>query len=115
MTAETLFRALSDPTRLRCVLLLVAEGELCVCELTHALAEIQPKVSRHLALLKEAGLVTDRRQGQWVHYRLCPDLDDWIPQLLQTTLEGAGGDLPFAADRQRLTGMPDRPGKVCCA
>ena len=71
-TAPPLFALLADPTRLRCVVLLQREGELCVCELVHALDLPQPKVSRHLALLREAGVVEDRRAGQWVHYRLHP-------------------------------------------
>jgi biotin operon repressor len=74
VTAENFFPALADPTRLRCLLLLATEGELCVCELTHALNESQPKISRHLAMLREAGIVSDRREGLWVHYRLSPDL-----------------------------------------
>jgi len=71
---EDLFKALADPTRLRCLMLLSMERELCVCELTHALDEIQPKVSRHLASLRDQGIVRDRRQGQWVYYRLNPEL-----------------------------------------
>jgi ArsR family transcriptional regulator, arsenate/arsenite/antimonite-responsive transcriptional repressor len=71
-----LFKALSDETRLRIVALL-AHGELCVCHLEGALALSQPKVSRHLATLRAAGLVEDRRDGSFVHYRLArqPDAD----------------------------------------
>ena len=58
---EFLFRALGDTTRLRCLMLLELEGELCVCELTYALHIAQPKVSRHLSVLRETGLVQDRR------------------------------------------------------
>src|SRR5437773_9949770 len=63
-----LFKTLSDPTRLR-LLNLLAEGETCVCELTDTLRMVQPKVSRHLARLKRAGLVDARRDGKWMHYR----------------------------------------------
>ncbi len=63
-----LFKTLSDPTRLR-LLNLLAEGETCVCELTDTLRVVQPKVSRHLARLKRAGLVDARRDGKWMHYR----------------------------------------------
>ncbi len=69
MEADQFFKALSDLTRLRMLVLLNCEGELCVCELTHALDEIQPKISRHLAQLRELGVVLDRRQGQWIYYR----------------------------------------------
>ena len=64
-----LFRALGDETRLRIVALL-AHGELCVCHLQEALALNQPHISRHLAVLRAAGVVADRRAGSWVHYRL---------------------------------------------
>ena len=62
---DRFFKALSDRTRLRILMLLSAEGELCVCELTHALAIPQPKASKHLAILRAAGLVRMRRDAQW--------------------------------------------------
>lgn len=115
LTAAPLFRALADPTRLRCLLLLHSEGELCVCELTHALGESQPKISRHLAQLREAGIVTDHRQGLWVHYRLHPQLPPWAREVLRATADGVADQSPFAADRRALAEMPNRPGTVCCA
>lgn len=63
------FKALGDPTRL-CILKLLEGGELCVCQLMSALKMGQSRISRHLSILKEAGLIDDRRQGKWVHYRL---------------------------------------------
>ncbi|HBE73219.1 MAG TPA: ArsR family transcriptional regulator [candidate division Zixibacteria bacterium] len=68
--AVKLFRALGDPTRLRIVKMLEG-GELCVCQLTAALGMGQSRISRHLAILKDCGLIEARRQGKWVHYRLC--------------------------------------------
>ena len=65
----SLFKALSDETRLR-VLKLLERGELCVCDIVAALDTVQPKVSFHLASLKAAGLITDRRQGKWTYYRI---------------------------------------------
>ena len=65
-----LFKILADETRLGIVLLLSELGELCVCDLCTALDQSQPKISRHLALLRESGLLLDRKQGKWVHYRL---------------------------------------------
>ncbi|MDI6738926.1 MAG: metalloregulator ArsR/SmtB family transcription factor [Candidatus Edwardsbacteria bacterium] len=65
-----LFKSLGDPTRLRIVKLLEA-GELCVCQLTAALGMGQSRISRHLSILREAGIIEDRRRGKWVHYRLC--------------------------------------------
>ncbi|ABC27415.1 predicted transcriptional regulator [Hahella chejuensis KCTC 2396] len=73
-----LFKCLSDETRLRSLLLIQQEGELCVCELTAALDEIQPKISRHLAQLRKCGLLLDSRQGQWVFYRVNPALLAWV-------------------------------------
>lgn len=112
--ADTLFRILADPTRLRILLLLETQGELCVCELTHALDAIQPKISRHLALLRESGLVLDRRQGQWIYYRLNPELPVWARAVLEATAAGIGDQTLFAHDRRKLACMPNRPGSVCC-
>src|SRR6202022_5083393 len=78
-----LFKALADPTRLR-LLNLLACGETCVCELADTLRVVQPKVSRHLARLKRAGLVDARRNGKWTHYR-------WVQHgepLVRHVLEG---------------------------
>jgi ArsR family transcriptional regulator len=105
-----LFRALSDPTRLRAALLLALEGELCVCELTQALQVSQPKMSRHLAVLRESGMVRDRRRGTWIHYRLDESLPAWLPALLQAM--AADGGLP-AEDRARLRAMANRPRERC--
>lgn len=111
---EQFFKTLSDPTRLRVLVLLAQEGELCVCELTHALDEIQPKISRHLALLREAEVVLDRRQGQWIYYRLNPELPAWATSVLHETARGIGEQKLFTRDRRKLACMPNRPGSVCC-
>jgi len=68
--AVKVFKALGDPTRLRIVKLL-ENGELCVCQLIAVLNMGQSRISRHLSILKEAGLIVDDRKGKWVHYRLC--------------------------------------------
>jgi ArsR family transcriptional regulator len=115
LSPETLLRALADETRLRCLLLLHAEGELCVCELTAALDVIQPKVSRHLATLRETGVVQDRRQGHWVHYRIRDDLPAWGQQMLGALASGAAQREPYAGDRRRLAEMAGRPGGRVCA
>ncbi|HCD05903.1 MULTISPECIES: metalloregulator ArsR/SmtB family transcription factor [unclassified Methylophaga] len=70
-------KCLADETRLRVVLLIADQDELCVCELISALQISQPKISRHLALLRQHGVLQDRRQGQWVYYRLNPNLPAW--------------------------------------
>jgi ArsR family transcriptional regulator len=71
----TVFKALADETRLEILALLASHGELCVCDLQQVLGIIQSKASRHLQYLKHAGLLTDRRAGLWVHYRIAADLD----------------------------------------
>jgi len=115
ISPSQLFQLLSDETRLRCLLLMRQEGELCVCELTHALAVIQPKVSRHLAALRDAGMVLDRRQGQWIYYRLHPDLPEWMGRVIEATAAGVSKLEPFCDDRAALSQMPNRPGSACCA
>ena len=115
ITADDFFPALADPTRLRCLLLLASEGELCVCELTHALDVSQPKISRHLATLREAGIVDDRREGLWIHYRINAALPAWVQAVLKQTARGVNGTAPFSADLAALQAMPNRPGAPRCA
>lgn len=98
ISPPALFNALAHETRLRCLLLLLAFDELCVCELTHALGAAQPHISRHLGQLREAGLVTDRRAGIWIHYRINPALPAWVVEVLRATATGVDGRKPFAAD-----------------
>jgi ArsR family transcriptional regulator len=109
------FQLLSDDTRLRCLALLHQEGELCVCELVHALEVIQPKVSRHLAALRDGGVVTDRRSGQWIYYQIDPDLPAWARRVIETTVSEAAQREPFLKDRAGLAQMPNRPDEVRCA
>lgn len=115
MRPELLFRLLSDATRLRCVLQLHAHGSLCVCELTCALDMSQPKVSRHLAMLREGGLVADERRGQWVHYRIRDDLPEWARRVLDEAAAGQADSDPFAQDSARLAAMEARPSLAQCA
>lgn len=80
-----LFKILGDQTRLDIVLLLKASGELCVCDIYTALNLSQPKTSRHLAMLRESGLLLDSKQGKWVHYRLSPALLPWVKSIIDIT------------------------------
>lgn len=111
LASARLFRALADSTRLRALVLMGIEGELCVCELTHALGVSQPKMSRHLAVLKHAGLVADRRERYWIHYRLAEDVADWTREALDAVIRGNADVLPFCADRERLSRMVDKANK----
>ena len=110
VSPEQLFGALAHPLRLRAALLLRDQGELCVCELTHAFATRQPVVSRHLAELRKAGLVTSRRDGTWIHYRLADDLPGWAGQVLAAA---AAAEPAHRADRRTLKAMAGRPGHAC--
>ena len=112
---DQFFQLLSDETRLRSLFLIKHEGELCVCELVHALSLIQPKISRHLATLRDAGVVLDRRQGQWIYYRLNPNLPDWAFTVLETMALEAINTRPFSADLALLNEMHNRPNAACCA
>lgn len=78
--------ALAEPTRLRIVRLLAAGGELCACELMPRLGVSQSRISRHMAMLKNAGLVVDRRDRQWVRFRLNPDMPPEIRAVLDAVL-----------------------------
>lgn len=104
---------MADETRLRALVLMGVEGELCVCELNHALAVSQPKMSRHLAVLRESGLVADRRERIWIHYRIDQNNPLWVREALDAVVRGNAGSSPFRQDRERLARMPDRPGERC--
>lgn len=82
MQAVDFFKCLSDETRLNIVMLVAQHQELCVCDLTEKLQLSQPKISRHLALLRASGLLQDRRQGQWVYYCINPQLPAWGHEIL---------------------------------
>ena len=101
-----LFKTLADPTRLR-LLNLLACGETCVCELTDTLRVVQPKVSRHLAHLKRAGLVDARRNGKWTHYRWTQHGDPLVRHVL-------AGLRHWMARDQRMNGERRRRNAVCC-
>ena len=108
------YKCLADENRLRCLLLTQHEDELCVCELTEALDESQPKVSRHLAQLRQCGLLIDRRQGQWIFYRINPGLPGWAMVVLQQTT--AANKAFLKKSLTRLSRMGDRPERMarCC-
>ncbi|KPQ27115.1 MAG: ArsR family transcriptional regulator [Halomonas sp. HL-93] len=89
------------------VLLIAQEQSLCVCELTYALEASQPKVSRHLAQLRQCELLVDQRDGQWVYYQLSPQLPDWARRIIDSAQQGCPAHL--ARLTQRLAAMGDRP------
>jgi ArsR family transcriptional regulator len=104
---ERFFQALGDNTRLR-LLNLMGDQEICVCYFVEILAQGQPKISRHLAYLRSAGIVQARREGKWMHYRIVMPPNAGAAQVLRQTLAWLGEDRAMQADRARLS-------KACCA
>ncbi|MBP1749472.1 MAG: heavy metal resistance transcription regulator [Deltaproteobacteria bacterium] len=94
-----IFKALSDMTRLR-IIKLLENGELCVCDIEAALEMAQSKVSFHLGVLRNSGLLQDRKQGKWVHYRL--DESDMFKRFLLLSVNERVSDKFIEADRSRL-------------
>ena len=87
MDQTDFFKCLSDSTRLDILKMVLAKENLCVCEITEALNLSQPKISRHLALLRNLSILLDQRKGQWVYYRLNPDLPEWAVAVLKIISE----------------------------
>jgi ArsR family transcriptional regulator len=117
-----IFKALSEETRLR-IIKLLERGELCVCDLVAALDMVQPKVSFHLAVLKEAGFIKDRKDGKWTHYRL--DDSDLLRRFLIISVTERVPQEAMAADAKRLEAflnlkpvkgkvIPMKSRKGCC-
>ena len=104
---DTLFRALADATRLR-LLNLIADREICVCYLVEILRISQPKISRHLAYLRRAGLIEARREGKWMHYRLSTPQDRAAASILRETLKHLKRKPEMRRDSSRLS-------SACCA
>lgn len=104
---ETLFMALADKTRLR-LLNLMRDDEICVCYFTEVMGESQPKISRHLAYLRNAGIVSARREGKWMNYSIQIPEDSSAAKLLQDTLDWLDSQTDLQADLKRLE-------RVCCA
>ena len=101
-----LFAALADRTRLR-LLNLMDGREVCVCYFVEILGQSQPKISRHLAYLRRAGVVTARREGKWVHYRIVVPADSGAARILRETLAVLRRDPRMQADLQRMN-------RSCC-
>ena len=104
---ELFFRALADPTRLR-LINLMGEQEVCVCFFVEILRTNQPKISRHLAYLRRAGIVAARREGIWMHYRVTTPKDENAAKVLQDVREWLSKDSLMQQDRKQLV-------RICCA
>lgn len=110
---DVVFRAFADRTRLR-ILNLLRGGEICVCDLQAVLDVPQPKVSRHLAYLRRAGLVKVRRDGLWSHYSLAPARNAFHARLLDC-LACCFKDVPELADDEARVRKVRKPGRCCPA
>jgi ArsR family transcriptional regulator len=109
--AELFFSALADKTRLR-LLNLMRDGEVCVCFFAGTLGTNNPKISRHLAYLRRASLVTGRRDGKWMHYSLNLPADGYAAEVFDATMKMLENDREMKEDRKRLVGFccsPDAP------
>ena len=104
---ERFFQALGDKTRLR-LLNLMGDQEICVCYFVEILSDPQPKISRHLAYLRRAGIVAARREGKWMHYRIVMPPHAGAAQILRQTLTALKEEKAMQADYKRLA-------KACCA
>ena len=101
------FKALADRTRLR-LLNLMGADEICVCFFVEVLGTNQPKISRHLAYLRRAGVVAARREGKWMHYRVVSPADPRAARVFREVMAWLGEDREMRQDRARLE-------RVCCA
>jgi ArsR family transcriptional regulator, arsenate/arsenite/antimonite-responsive transcriptional repressor len=119
---EGLFKALADATRLR-ILGLLLTGEVCVCDIHESLRIPQPKASRHLAYLRQAGLVETRRDGLWIHYRLAKLADPVLTAIVDAVRHALTHTETVQRDAERLQkrtgccvpGPRDVAGMACCA
>jgi len=103
---QFLFRALADRTRLR-LLNLMGQDEVCVCYFVEVLKTHQPKISRHLAYLRRAGIVGVRREGKWMHYRITEPGDRRAAEVLRNIRDWLANDPEMQRDRTRLV-------RMCC-
>lgn len=108
---QAFFDVLSDEIRRRILVLILKEAELCVCELFCALDMPQPKVSRHLGVMREAAVLAVRRESTRVFYRLHPQLPQWAHHALEALAQGTVFLPLYQQDARRLAGMANRPVK----
>ena len=106
-SSATLFKALADRTRLR-LINLMGDDEVCVCFFVEVLKTNQPKISRHLAYLKRAGVVAARRDGKWIHYRIVEPPEPHAARIFQEVRDWLASETSMKNDRARLA-------RICCA
>lgn len=114
MKSVNFLKNLADETRLKILLLLLKEEELCVCEFTQALTLSQPKVSRHIAQLRNDNILQDRREGKWVYYRLSPSLQAWQLAIIDASFVASENELSVCFEKLLSMGQRPQRQQVCC-
>ncbi|KEI71125.1 metalloregulator ArsR/SmtB family transcription factor [Endozoicomonas elysicola] len=109
MLPHEFFKMMADEVRLRSLLQIARQGELCVCELVAALDEPQPKISRHLAQMRNYGLLSTRRKNQWVFYSIAEDLPGWMNKIIDGLRLSKCLKKEYQQDQERLESMVNRP------
>ena len=107
LTTADVLDVLADVSRRR-MLLLLGQHDLCVCELVHALGLPQPTVSRHLMVMRDAGIVEQWKEGRFSFYRVDPGLPAWARQMLDALRDGAVREVPYRDDRRKLILIAER-------
>lgn len=100
MNPSGFFKCLSDDTRYQIIMLIFKHQQLCVCEFTEILDLSQPKISRHLAQLRNCGVLSDHREGRWVYYRLSETLPSWCTAIIKETYVGNQDELESLMNKQ---------------
>ena len=103
------FKVIGDETRLRCLAIIETYKNVCVCELVHALELPQSKISRHLSLMKLGGLVSQKRENQWVLYSISADLSDFEQKLIASIVTEISQSGIFKKDKEHFLKMENRP------
>ena len=109
-----LFLTLSNEIRLRCLYLLAVNGEVCVCEIVEAPQITQPSASKALNGLKEVGLVSDRRDANWIYYSLKSDMPDWIKTIVHATITELESCKRCIVDQKQFKHLVERPREIAC-
>ncbi|WP_087020882.1 metalloregulator ArsR/SmtB family transcription factor [Thaumasiovibrio subtropicus] len=113
MLPHRFFKMLSDETRVRCLLLIARHERSCVCDIMTALDESQPKISRHLAQLRQSDVLIDERQGQWVYYSLSPNLPGWARKIIDGLGESNCLLSQYQQDNDNFLSQQSEDSSVC--